>query len=53
VNQDDTAVVLLGVREAVRSLDEIRHVEGHEHAALTSSLAEQVVIADILQRRIA
>lgn len=41
-------MILLGVREAVRGLDEICHVEGYQHAALTSSLAEQVVIAEFL-----
>lgn len=48
VDQEDAVMILLGVREAVRGLDEICHVEGYQHAALTSSLAEQVVIAEFL-----
>jgi hypothetical protein len=42
-------MIFLGMRELVRRLDEVVHVEGDEHAPLAPRFAQQVVVTQVLQ----
>lgn len=51
MDQDDAVMIFPGLREAMRGLDEVGHVEGHEHAALARGLPQETIISELLQRR--